>query len=144
MSTKTETLRRTEELVHMHVDAFNERNLEKGERNVTPDFEWTVLPFDRTFHGPKGYLECNQLWIDGFPDGKMKVKRVIAQGDVAVLEFDGKGTNTGSLQGPQGKIAPSGRELEMPFVEVYEFKDDKLHRGRTYFDAATMMRMLGK
>jgi limonene-1,2-epoxide hydrolase len=32
----------------------------------------------------------------------------------------------------------------MPFVEVFEFKGDKLHRGRTYFDAATMMRLLGK
>jgi len=143
MATKSATLQRAEELVRMHVDAFNERHLEKGERNVTPDFEWTVVPFDRTFRGPKGYLECNQLWIDGFPDGKMKVKRVVAQGDVAVLEFEGKGTNTGPLQGPDGKIT-SGKPLEMPFVDIFEFKGDKLHRGRTYFDGAAMMRKLGQ
>jgi len=144
MSTKAATVQRTEELVRMHVDAFNDRNLERGERNVTSDFEWTIVPFDRTFRGPKGYVECNQLWIDGFPDGKMKVLRVITQGDVAVLEFNGKGTNTGPLEGPQGKIAPSGKQFEMPFVDVFEFKGDKLHRGRTYFDAATMLRKLGK
>ena len=116
MSTKTATLQRTEELVRMHVDAFNQRHLEKGERNVTSDFEWTIVPFDRTFRGPKGYLESNQLWIDGFPDGKIKVIRLITQGDVAFLEFHGKGTNTGPLDGPQGRIAPTGKQIEMPFI----------------------------
>jgi len=31
----------------------------------------------------------------------------------------------------------------MPFVEVHEYKSDKLQRSRLYFDVGTMMRQLG-
>ena len=143
MTTKTATGVHAEELVRMHVDFFNQRKLQEGERHIHSDCEWTVVPFGETFRGPKGYRDSGQMWIDAFPDAKCEVVRVIAQGDAAVVEFRGKGTHKGSLKGPKGPIAPTGKHVDIPIVEVYEFKDDKVHRGRTYFDTATMMRQLG-
>ena len=139
----TKTMSRTEELVRANVDYFNDRELDEGQRHVTADFEWTVVPFDKSYRGPKGYRESMQLWIDAFPDARCEITRVIAQGNFVVVEFRGKGTHNGALEGPQGKIAPSGKRVDLPLVDVYEFKDDKVCRGRTYFDAATMLRQLG-
>jgi predicted ester cyclase len=143
MSTWTMSLQRAEELVRLHFDYFNRHDLEEGVLHLTPDFEWKVVPFHEKFWGPKGYLESNRRWIKAFPDGKREITRVLTQGSTAVVEFRGKGTHSGPLEGSQVEIQPTGRSIDLPVIEVYEFKAERLNRGRTYFDSATMLRQLG-
>lgn len=143
MATKTAKMHGVEEMVRMHVDFFNNRQLAEGARHTTPDCEWTIVPFEETYKGPKGYVECNENWTTAFPDGKVHITRVIASDNTAVLEFRGKGTHKGVLDGPKGKIQPTGKKVDVPMIEIYEFKNEKLHRVRSYFDAATMLNQLG-
>ena len=143
METKVATKAGTEELVRRHVDYFNKRNLPEGAKHVTAEFESANVPLDESHRGPKGYQQSAEGWITAFPDAKMEVTRVIAGENSAVLEFRGKGTHKGILKGPNGPIKPTGKKLDMPFVEVHEFKGEKLHRMSLYFDVATMMRQLG-
>ncbi len=143
MTTKTATVRSAEELARLHIEFFNNRKLEEGAKHATTDCEWVVVPFGETYRGPKGYVECNQNWVNAFPDAKCEISRVIASGNTAVVEFRGKGTHKGTLEGPDGKIKATGKQVDFQICEVYEFKNDKVHRVRTYFDTATLMRQLG-
>jgi predicted ester cyclase len=58
------------------------------------------------------------------------------------MEFHGRGTHTGPLTSPAGSIPPTGRSVDIPFIQFLEFESGKIARARLYFDLSTMMRQL--
>src|SRR5215204_3574024 len=52
-------------------------------------------------------------------------------------------TRGGTLRTPAGEIPPTERSVEWSLCEVYQIRDGKIVRGRTYFDVATLMDELG-
>jgi steroid delta-isomerase-like uncharacterized protein len=123
--------------------AFNARDLGLATSFDTDTVEWVNLPFGATFRGRAGHRQYLENWARGFPDGKVEIRNVIAERDWVVVEFTGRGTHQGPLAGPAGEIAPTGRRVEVPFCDVFQFENGRIVRGRTYFDAATLMRQLG-
>ena len=131
-------------LVQTAYDAFNNRDFDRGAALVADDFEWVNRPFGQTFHGPSGCKQFLQVWATAFPDARVEVTNRVAAGDAVVTEFTFRGTHTGPLIGPTGQIGPTGRSVEVPTCEVIQVQHGKLVRARTYFDAATLMRRLGR
>jgi steroid delta-isomerase-like uncharacterized protein len=126
----------------MH-EAFNERNFDEIAEATAPDATLTIVGSGDTFTGPDGSRAYNQMWADGFPDGKVDVDRVIDSGDVVVVEFTGRGTHTGTLTTSMGQISATGRSVTLQFCDVLEFKNGKVQSQRTYFDSGSMMVQLG-
>ena len=124
-------------------EAFNARDLDRATSFDADSMEWVNLPFGATFRGRAGHRQSLENWARGFPDGQVEIRNVIAERDWVVVEFTGRGTHQGPLAGPAGEIAPTGRWVEVPFCDVFQFENGKIVRGRTYFDAATLMRQLG-
>src|SRR5215204_3153310 len=52
-------------------------------------------------------------------------------------------TRGGTLRTAAGEIPPTERSVEWSLCEVYQIRDGKIVRGRTYFDVATLMDELG-
>jgi steroid delta-isomerase-like uncharacterized protein len=124
-------------------EAYNDRDFERAANVVTDDFEFTVIPTGQAFKGPAGMRDYLQMWAAGFPDSRAEISNVVSQESGATVEFRGHGTHTGTLMTPMGDIPATGRSAELNFADVYEVRDDKLARGRTYFDMASLMRQLG-
>lgn len=120
-------------------EAWNDKDLDRTVSYALPDARVLNVPFGASV----SYREYLENWARAFPDGKIDLINVIAQGDYVVGEFTGRGTHTGPLRGPAGEIAATGRHVEMPFVEVYRFRNGRIAEGRTYFDGATFMEQLG-
>src|SRR5215212_1032478 len=110
---------------------------------IAEDVEWTTVPPGETFRGHEGFRQCMEGWSDAFQDGRAEDTNVYVGEDFAVTEFVGRGTHTGTLRTPAGEIPPTERTVEWPLCEVYQIRDGKIVRGRTYFDAATLMDELG-
>jgi steroid delta-isomerase-like uncharacterized protein len=110
---------------------------------IAEDVEWTTVPTGETFRGHEGFRQFMEGWSDAFPDGRAEDTNVYVGEDFAVTEFVGRGTHTGTLRTPSGEIPPTERAVEWPLCEVYQIRDGKIVRGRTYFDAATLMDELG-
>jgi ketosteroid isomerase-like protein len=110
---------------------------------INEDVEWTTVPTGETFRGHEGFRQFMEGWSDAFPDGRAEDTNVYVGEDFAVTEFVGRGTHTGTLRTPSGEIPPTERSVEWPLCEVYQIRDGKIVRGRTYFDAATLMDELG-
>lgn len=125
------------------LESFNARDLDQAVRLAANDIECVLIPFNTTRHGQQGYRDFFQNWATAFPDGQCEIRRVIADEHGAVIEYIGRGTQTGPLQGPGGTIQPTGRRAEVPFCDVLEIERGKVRRQRSYFDSATMMRQLG-
>lgn len=110
---------------------------------IAEDVEWTTVPTGETFRGHEGFRQFMEGWSDAFPDGRAEDTNVYVGEDFAVTEFVGRGTHTGTLRTPAGEIPPTERSVEWPLCEVYQIRDGKIVRGRTYFDAATLLDELG-
>ena len=124
-------------------EAWNERNFDEIAEATAPDATITIVGSGDTFTGVDGALAYNQMWADGFPDGKITVDRVIASGDHVAVEFTGRGTHTQTLATSMGDIPATGRSLTLHLCDVMEFKNGKVKSQKTYFDTASMMAQLG-
>lgn len=125
-------------------EAFNSRDVDQAMAQVTDDLEVVNVAFGQTFRGREGLRTFMEGWTTSFPDARVEVTSMIASEEGAVVtEFTGRGTHTGTLKTPTGDITPTHRKAEGRYCEVMEFRDGKVARLRSYFDAATMMRQLG-
>lgn len=124
-------------------DAFNVRDLNAAIALTTPDVELVDMASGMRFTGPDGVRHFLGGWTTAFPDSKTETTSITASDQSAVIEFVGRGTQTGPLQGPAGDIPPTGRPVEIHFVSVNEFQQGKVARARLYFDALGLMVQLG-
>jgi predicted ester cyclase len=83
------------------------------------------------------------VYHDAFPDNQLQITAIHADDRGGVHEGRATGTHTGTLRGPGGEIAPTGRKAEINFCGVYEFEEGKITSFHLYFDQADMLRQLG-
>ena len=124
-------------------DAFNDRDFDAGTALVTDDAEWLNVATGQTFRGPEGVRQNYEQWATAYPDGRCEDIEILAGEGFAVVQFTGRGKNTGPLGSPAGEIPATGRSVDVPFCDVLEIRAGKIAGGKSYFDMATMMRQLG-
>ena len=110
---------------------------------IAEDVEWLNAATGEIFRGHEGFRQYMQGWADAFPDGRAEDTNVYVGEDFAVTEYFGRGTHTGPLRTPAGEIPPTESSVEFRLCDVYQIRDGKIARGRTYFDAATLLNELG-
>jgi ketosteroid isomerase-like protein len=114
------------------LQSITDDDLDAGARLFAEDAEWIELPLGLVYRGPNGWHENVNYWRTGFSDGGVRVTNAIADGQTVVLEYVGSGVNTGVLDTPQGRIEPTGERIVADFVDVWEFRDGMIVRGRSY------------
>ncbi|HKV85533.1 MAG TPA: ester cyclase [Ktedonobacterales bacterium] len=124
-------------------DAFNARNVEAGVALCTPDVTLANVANGATFNGPDGVRQFFQGWTTAFPDGKVQNTAIVADDQRAVVEFIGRGTQTGPLVGPEMTVPATGKTAEIHFVGIAEMRQGKIAGMRLYFDAMGMLIQLG-
>ncbi len=125
-------------------DDWNAREFERIADQATDDAEIILVGSGTRFAGREGSLQYSRSWGDAFPDGRIEVDNLIAAGDTVVVEFTGRGTQTGTLSTPAGDIPATGRSVTLQFCDVLEFTSDgKIKSQRTYFDSASLLAQLG-
>ena len=124
-------------------DRWNARDFDRVAELMAKDGEIVLVGSDTRFRGPDGALEFSRMWADGFPDGRVEVDRTVASGDYVCIELTGKGTHTGTLRGPAGDIAATGRSVTLHLCDFYEIRNGKIRSVHSYFDSASMLTQLG-
>ena len=123
--------------------AWNDRDFDFAPEHSTPDATITMVGSGQVFHGAEGGRQFGEGWAQAFPDGRVTVDNVVADGDCVVVEYTGRGTHTGTLSTPVGDIPATGRSMTLQFIDVLEFDGDLVRHQRTYFDTGSMMAQLG-
>jgi steroid delta-isomerase-like uncharacterized protein len=120
-------------------DAFNARDTAAVASCVAPGAQATSMALGtRT-----GFIEHLQAWGDAFPDGRIELRSMVAQGDAVFTEIVARGTHTGTLKEPGHELPATGRRIELPMAEVFRCRGGKIEDFRVYFDAFTLFRQLG-
>jgi steroid delta-isomerase-like uncharacterized protein len=135
-------------LVRSLFDLYNSHQsdpawLDKSLAVLAADAQLTNVPTGRTLAGSEGFKQFLLFFADGFPGSSTEITNAFATEDQVVIEFTGRGTNSGPLHMPTGDIPPTGRNTELRFCEVFQIKDGKIVSLHAYYDLMTMLQQLG-
>ena len=131
-------------LVHHLVECWNARDFDGYEAMLADNVDVELIPFETTLRGAPTARAHAESQAVAFPDGKVVVTAMRADANGTVLEFVGRGTHTGPLVTPTATIPPTGRGGELRYCFVYDIENGRIRRMRQYYDAATIMRLLGR
>jgi len=119
-------------------DAWNRRDWARWRELFHPQYTYTGGD-GQLQKGPEAGMAVGQMFATAFPDGKCDVQSIHAAGNVAIVEFIGRGTHNGDLMG----IAPTGRQISIPVCDILEIRDGKIYAEREYMDMLHLMQQLG-
>jgi steroid delta-isomerase-like uncharacterized protein len=126
-------------IVREMLEAWNDKDMDRVESYSTPEARMTNPALGAKFT----MREYAETWARAFPDGKIQITNLVAQGDCCVAEFIGRGTHTGPLRTPMGEVPATGKRVELPLVEIYRLREGRITEGKVYFDTAALMAQLG-
>jgi ketosteroid isomerase-like protein len=102
----------------------------------------TDIPAELTLRGKDIGAYLTALTA-AFPDIHRELFSMHFAGNVAVVELAIRGTHTGGLALPSGKIAPTGRAINVPCCDVFHVEDGKVTSFHCYNAASIMQKQLG-
>lgn len=121
------------------VDAMNNNNLAILDSIFDPKYvEHTPDPMV-TDSGIAGLKQGYQMMIGAYPDVKIIVNNVAAEGDLVIIHQTFTGTNTG----PMGEMPATGKAVKADGVDVFKCKEGKITEHWAVYDSFSMMLQLG-
>lgn len=123
--------------VQAQVQAENDHNLETAIAEFFhPRYE--IVPFDSVALGAQAVSELLQQWISGFPNLYADIFTTYAAEQAVIVE----GRLVGAQFGPWAGLPATGRVINLPFVAIFVFEEDRLLNKKVYFDSGLLMRQL--
>jgi len=87
-----------------------------------------------------GFLSAVQ---EAFPNGRLEVKQLLAEGPAAAAEGSFERTHDGVLHTPNGDVEPTGRPVGFRWASVYEVDGEELKSEHLFFDQMDLLGQLG-
>jgi len=125
------------------IEKFNAGDWSGMRSALTADAVEDEFATQRRLEGSEAVVAAAEGWKRAFPDAHGTVRSAMASGNTASLEVTWEGTQTGDLEGPQGTVPASGRQVSVPAVWVMEVEGDKGKALRHYFDLMTVLAQIG-
>lgn len=89
--------------------------------------------------GPAGLIESARGYREAFPDLKLIVNQVVAEGDHVAIRWTARGTHKGELFG----IAPTGKEATVTGISIDRWADGKIAESWVNWDTLGLLQQLG-
>jgi steroid delta-isomerase-like uncharacterized protein len=123
-----------------HVRAESEHDMDALLAGMTFDCFNDVVGVPRPFVGPEQTAERYRKHWEGFPDFKVRVRRVLcADESCVVTENEWSGTHLGTFLG----WPATGKSVRMRAIVVWHFKGDHLWGETVFFDNASLLKQIG-
>jgi steroid delta-isomerase-like uncharacterized protein len=119
-------------------EVWNKANFDFLNETSWPDMLDHNLPPGMP-NGIQGHILFVSTLLKAFPDNRISVEDVLAEGDKVVVRFRGRGTHTGELMG----IPPTGRVSDVTGITIARFEGGKVKESWTNWDQLGMMQQLG-
>jgi predicted ester cyclase len=124
-------------------ELWNARDLAIAEELFSPNY--TIHQAGQSIPANPGFLRQSiSAILTAFPDFQMSIGQVIAEGDLVVVNWTNRGTQTGEFQVPgQPGLPASGREVTFTESATFRIADSKVAEVWYVSDRLTMMQQLG-
>lgn len=127
-------------LLREHIKAESDHDMEAVLDGFTRDGFNDIACVPKPFVGARKVAERYRKHWEGFPDFKVRVKRILAMGDACfVTENEWTGTHLGPFMG----LAPTGRRVRVRALVVWHFRGDRLRGETVFFDMGSILSQIG-
>jgi steroid delta-isomerase-like uncharacterized protein len=92
------------------------------------------VPADR-----EGLKQLTAMFRRAFPDGRMAIEDLVAEGDRVAARYTERGTFAGPFRGKE----PTGKSYELTAMEWFALQDGRIHRRWGARDSASQARQVG-
>jgi steroid delta-isomerase-like uncharacterized protein len=126
------------EIVRRYLEeVFHRRNSAAVDAMVAPDFVHhdPVNPI----HGPEGLKQLQAVLFAAFPDLRITIEDMVAEGDRVVVRYTFTGTHRGDLAG----IPPTGKAVRFTGIFIRRLRDGKAVDDWLTADTLSMLQQLG-
>lgn len=89
--------------------------------------------------GPESEKKRVALYRNAFPDIRLTIEDLTAEGETVVARWSCHGTHKGELNG----IAPTGKQIHIAGISIARFTNGKMTEGFVSWDALGLMQQLG-
>ena len=118
-------------------EVFNQGNLDVADELWNENHIAHVPPDE--IKGPEGMKQFASQFRNSFPDIKMTIEDLIAEGDMVVARQTATGTHKGEFQG----IAPTEKEVTITATVITRVVNGKFVESWTNMDSLGLMVQLG-
>lgn len=122
--------------------AWNRRDWSAVSELLADRFALDDIALQRSVHGKADYLRHAKALAEAFPDGAIKIERVVGsggEGELVLVEYALAGTQSGHW----GVFPPSHRRAKMFFCDLLRFEYGKLASCISYTDLYGPLCQLG-
>jgi steroid delta-isomerase-like uncharacterized protein len=105
----------------------------------TEDVVWEDDSFPGPVVGPAAAAQTMSVFYAAFPDLHFEVEQDFASGDQGAVAWRITGTHRGEFAG----IPPTGRQLDYHACMIFQVRDGKIARVRTYVPTGVILQQLG-
>src|SRR5690242_20909099 len=120
-------------------EVWNKGNLQVTDELFTPNYSHHDLATPDVGRGPESEKKRATLYRTAFPDLRLTVEDILAEGETVVARWSCRGTHKGDLNG----IAPTGKQFNVTGVSMVRFTNGKMSEGFVNWDALSLMQQLG-
>jgi predicted ester cyclase len=120
-------------------ELWNKGNLSVADQLFTPNYTHHDSSSPDFGYGPESERKRATLYRSAFPDLRLTIEDLIAEGDTVMARWSGHGTHKGNLN----EIAPTGKQFTISGVTIARFVNGKLSEGFVNWDALGLMQQLG-
>jgi steroid delta-isomerase-like uncharacterized protein len=120
-------------------ELWNKGNLSVADELFAPNYTHHDPSTPDVGRGPESERKRVTLYHTAFPDLKLTIEDIIAEGETVMARWSCRGTHKGDLRG----IAPTGKQFIITGLSVARFTDGKMAEGWINWDALGLMQQLG-
>ena len=120
-------------------EVWNKGNLQVTDELFTPNYTHHDASTPDVGRGPESEKKRATLYRAAFPDFRLTIEDLIADGETVMARWSCRGTHKGDLSG----IAPTGKQFTISGVSIARFANGKMAEGWVNWDALGLMQQLG-
>jgi steroid delta-isomerase-like uncharacterized protein len=120
-------------------EVWNKGNLSVADELFAPTYAHHDPSTPDVGRGPESEKKRATLYRTAFPDFRLTIEDLMAEGETVVARWSCRGTHKGDLSG----IAPTGKQFTISGLSYVRFAGGKMVEGWINWDALGLMQQLG-
>jgi steroid delta-isomerase-like uncharacterized protein len=120
-------------------EVWNKGNLPLADQLFAPNYAHHDSSTPDVGRGPESEKKRATLYRTAFPDMRLTIEDIIAEGEIVMARWSCRGTHRGDLSG----IAATGKQFNISGVSIARFAGGKMAEGWVNWDALGLMQQLG-
>jgi ketosteroid isomerase-like protein len=97
----------------------------------------------RTYRGPSEWDYPVRQYGTAFGDMHRELYDLWPVGNTVIVRLALQGTHTGPLETPFGTLAPTGKRMDAPCMDVFELQDGKIQKFDCFPEGSVILTQLG-